>query len=72
MEKFYTGLAELLEVDEIDGDRSLIEYDNWDSLTVLSLTVMLDKEFGVSMTARDINLYPTAAELFAQVQRQAR
>jgi acyl carrier protein len=72
MEKFYASLAELLEVDEIDANRTLKDYDNWDSLTVLSLTVMLDKEFGVSMTARDINLYPTAAELFAQAQRQAR
>lgn len=70
MHKFYADLAELLEVDEVDPDIELDRYENWDSLTILSLIAMLDSDFGVSMTAKDIAVYKTAAELYAELQNK--
>lgn len=70
MHKFYTDLAELLEVDEVDPNMDLDRYDNWDSLTILSLIAMLDSDFGVNLTAKDIAGFKTASELFAELQKK--
>jgi acyl carrier protein len=66
---FYEQLAELLEVDTIDPSAALDSYDNWDSLTVLALIAWLDKNAGVSLTAKAINQMASAGELFAQVAK---
>jgi acyl carrier protein len=70
MDKFYDSLAELLEEDAIDPDRPLHEYENWDSLTVISLIASLDTDHGVNMTAKDIAAFFTAGQLFAEVERR--
>lgn len=67
--KFYADLAELLEVDEIDPALALDQYDNWDSLTALALIAILDKEFGVSMTAKGLGQFETAADLYAELDK---
>ena len=72
MNKFYANLAGLLEVDEIDPDIDLNEYENWDSLTILSVIAMLDSDFGVNMTAKDLTVFKTATELFAELQKRKR
>ena len=69
MEKFYVELASLLEVDLIDPSRDLESYENWDSLTILSLIAILDSDFGVNMTSKDIARFKTASELFAKLQK---
>lgn len=70
MEKFYANLAELLEVDAVDPDIQLDSYVNWDSLTILSLIAMLDAEYGVNMTVKDIVGFKNAAELYAELQKK--
>lgn len=70
MDKFYDNLAELLEVDAIDPDQPLDEYENWDSLTVISFIASLDADYGVNMTAKDIAAFSTAGQLFAEVERR--
>lgn len=68
MNKFYENLAELLEVDAIDPNQPLDEYENWDSLTVISLIASLDADYGVNMTSKDIAAFTTAGQLFAEVE----
>ena len=70
MEKFLTDLAEMLEVDLLDPDKSLDTYENWDSLTILSVIAMLDCNFGINMNATDISRFKTAAELYAETQQK--
>ncbi|MBW9332829.1 acyl carrier protein [Herbaspirillum sp. RU 5E] len=70
MDKFYDNLADLLEVDAINPDQPLDEYENWDSLTVISFIASLDADYGVNMTAKDIAAFATAGDLFAEVQRR--
>lgn len=67
---FYSNLAELLEVDDVDPSLPLDHYENWDSLTALALIAWLDKELGVSMNAQKINEFSSAADLFAAVEKQ--
>ena len=70
MDKFYANLAELLEVDVIDPEQPLDEYENWDSLTVITFIASLDTDYGVNMTAKDVAAFPTADQLFAEVERR--
>lgn len=48
-----------LESDEIDPDKKLEEYDEWDSVAVLSYIVMIDEKFGKAITASDIKRFVT-------------
>lgn len=70
MNNFYDNLAELLEVDAIDPDQPLVEYDNWDSLTVISFIASLDADYSINMTAEDIAAFSTAGQLLAEVERR--
>jgi acyl carrier protein len=73
MEKFYADLADLLEVDEVAPGDVLVDFENWDSLTVLSLITMVDADFDVTLHAQDIRAFKTVAELYEGVlARKAR
>ena len=68
MHEFYEQLAELLEVDAVDADAVLEEFDTWDSLTVLALLASLDANYGVNMSADAVRQARTAGDLAALVE----
>jgi len=70
MDKFLDHLAELLEVDAVDPEKPLSEYENWDSLTVISFIAWLDADHGINMTAKDVAAFSNAGQLFAEVARK--
>ncbi len=72
MEAFYAKLADILEVDEIKPDGALRDFEAWDSLSVLSILAMTDKEYGVNLVATDLAPIKTAAELAALIQSRKR
>ena len=72
MENFYVELAEILEVDELKPDDVLQDFENWDSLTVLSVLAMLDADYGVNLTAGHLRQIKTAAELASAVESRRR
>jgi acyl carrier protein len=67
MKNLYINLAEILEVDEVQPGAILKEFENWDSLTVLSILAMLGASYGVNLTARDLSQTATSADLAALV-----
>jgi acyl carrier protein len=72
MNDLYVKLAEILEVDEVKPDDVLKDFENWDSLTVLSVLAMLDANYGVNLTASDLRQIKTPAELAAAVESRGR
>lgn len=60
-------LAEILEVTSVEKDDVLANFENWDSLTALSVLAMLDAEYGINLTARQLREVHTVAELEAAV-----
>lgn len=72
MNDLYVKLAEILEVDEVKPDDVLKDFENWDSLTVLSVLAMLDANHGVNLTAGDLRQIKTAAELAVAVESRRR
>ena len=70
MEELCDMLAVILEVDEIKPDDDLWKIDTWDSLSVLSIISMLDKNYGVNLHATDLAEVKSSAELMALVERK--
>ena len=67
MEGFLTELADILEEDEVRPEMLLDEFEDWDSLSVLSVVAMVDSTFNVSISAQEIAAVETVAELWALV-----
>jgi acyl carrier protein len=63
MERFLERMAEVLELDEATAETVLRDCEVWDSLTALSIVAMIDKHYGVTITADDLRNSITAGDL---------
>jgi acyl carrier protein len=61
--EFYQRLAEILDVDKLQPESVLRDFDEWDSLAVLSVLALADSKYGVTIRAEEIRSVVTAAEL---------
>ena len=59
MEDLKTKLAEILEVEILDISKKFTDYEDFDSLAILSILAMLDSDYNMSMKASDIRGYET-------------
>jgi acyl carrier protein len=55
MENFESVVAELLEVDAVNPEDELAAFECWDSLTILSIIAVADTNYGVTLSALDVN-----------------
>lgn len=55
MENFISGISEILEVETVELGDELESFEAWDSLTVLSIIAYCDSEFGVALSAEEID-----------------
>lgn len=63
----YRTFAEALEVDEVRPDDVLSAFENWDSLTILSIIATIGSTHGVNLTAAEVRSATTAGSLVALV-----
>jgi acyl carrier protein len=63
MSDIYVQLAKILDVDEIKPEDILTDFPEWDSLTVLSVIVMLGEDYGMNVTAKELGNWKTAKEI---------
>jgi acyl carrier protein len=70
MESFLQELANILEVDKVEPGDVLVDFEDWDSLSVLSAIAMIDGKYHVSVSAGEINRAVTAQALFDVVQKK--
>ena len=57
MEELKEQLADLLEVEELDLAKKFSDYDEFDSLAVLTILALLDSDYNKSMKAADLRAY---------------
>jgi acyl carrier protein len=71
--KFFSSLSEALEMDvnQIKSEDKFREYENYSSLTELSVLAMLDSEFGIEIEMTEFNKFNTVAELLQLVTAQS-
>jgi acyl carrier protein len=64
-EKFFTSFAEALEMEagQIKVQDTFRDYENYSSLTELSVLAMLDSEFGIEIEMKEFNKYLTVGDL---------
>ena len=67
MDEFCKKLAEILELDEVKGTDILEDFPEWDSLSVLSVVAMVDAQYRVNLTAKDLKGARTAQALYELV-----
>ena len=67
MDSFYERLAVVLEEDTVSPDDELTEFEQWDSLTALSVVSMIDENYAVNLSFDDLIAARTAGALQALV-----
>ena len=57
-------LSEVMELeDDLELNSILENYEEWDSLTLLSLTVVLKKDYDIILTTEDITKFVTVSDV---------
>ena len=71
-EKFIELFKETLEIDgrELELSDEFRHYDEWDSLSQLSLIAMLDDEYGVEIENEDFVKVKTLQDLINEVKKR--
>jgi len=71
-EKLINALAEALEMNAniIKPEDEFREYDNYSSLTELSVIAMLDSDFGIEIEMKEFNNNRTVADLIELVSKK--
>jgi acyl carrier protein len=72
-EKLTAALAEALEMDEnqIKIEDKFRSYENYSSLTELSILALLDSEFGIEIEMSEFNKYLTVGDLLLLVTNRS-
>jgi acyl carrier protein len=54
MDEFMEQMADIFEVDAVDLNDNLEDFDAWDSLTQLTIISLADENYGVTVSAREL------------------
>lgn len=65
IDEFLDELKDILEVDELDTDSVLVELDEWDSLSIMSVMVFFSKKFGINIKIKDIQEVKSVKDLIS-------
>lgn len=71
VEDLKNDLAEILEVDSVNEDDVLRDFESWDSLASLAIQATCDKKYKVSITPEDLVAIVTIADLIAIVNSRS-
>ncbi len=63
MDKLYSELQEILEVDEVTSGQVLADFEAWDSLAALSLVAAVRSNFGVTLSGEDLRRAVTVGDI---------
>ena len=72
-EKLFNALAEALEMEpgQIRSEDTFRDYDNYSSLSELSVLAMLDSEFGIEIEMKEFDRYDTVADLLQLINSKS-
>ena len=66
--EFYQRLAAILDIEEVKAEDVLKDYEQWDSLAILSVLAMADSKYGVTIKAEEIRSAVTVENLATLVE----
>jgi acyl carrier protein len=68
MKEFMLKVAECLDRNIVNENDKLVDYPEWDSLSILSIIATIDSDYGVNLTARQVQDVETAGDLWKLVE----
>lgn len=68
MEKIYKKLQDLLDVESLDKKCVLEDFEDWDSLCIITLITFLDKEYSVNLYTNELKAAKTVGDLMDLIQ----
>ncbi len=74
-EKFLENVIEILEIEDASGindSTRFRELDEWDSLNALSIISMVDEEFGITISKKEMKSAETLGELYNLIQERTK
>jgi acyl carrier protein len=72
--KFIENFKEAMEMDnkEVKLEDKFRDFEEWDSMAGLSVTAMLDDEYGVVIETKDFNKLNTVGDLLEEVKKRTK
>lgn len=70
MDSFLQKLAEILEVDGVKETDILSSFDQWDSLTTLTIIATIDADFNVNISAEELASLVTVRDLVTAIENK--
>jgi len=71
-DRFYSSMAEILEVERVKDEDVLSRFDAWDSLTKLSIIALAGSEYRTVLRARDLDAMETVGALKTHLEKNGR
>jgi acyl carrier protein len=71
-DRFYSSMAEILEVESVKDEDVLFRFDAWDSLTKLSIIALAGSEYRTVLSARELDAIETVGALKAHLEKNGR
>lgn len=68
MEKIYKKLQDLLDAESLQRESLLEDFEDWDSLCIITLITFLDKEYNVNLYTNDLKAAKTVGDLMDLIQ----
>lgn len=69
--RFYSAMAEILEVESVKDNDVLAQFDAWDSLTKLSIIALAGSEYRTILSAKDLDAMESVGVLKAHLEKNA-
>ena len=63
LEKFLKKIAEILEVKKVSKNDNLSKFENWDSLSALSVIALVNEMYKISISVEKLEKFSTLAKL---------
>ena len=60
-------IADILEVEEVEEDNVLEDFETWDSIAVLSVISVITEETGLFPHANEINKFKTVSDIMKAI-----
>lgn len=67
MEELIGKIAEILDVEDVDVTKKFSDYDEWDSLCLLSILALLDSDYHKTMKASEIMNFASIEDFCKEV-----
>lgn len=67
MEKFFEELADILDVDTVNEGDILENFDEYDSLSILSIISLAGSKYNKTISAQEVRVCKTAQDLYGLI-----